>query len=301
MVERGETFIDLHVKPVGIIANLEKPHALGLARELVGRLRKMRQRVFLERPLAEVLPGAEGGEVVDMARRCRLLVVFGGDGTILRVAREMYPHETPLLAVNLGKLGFLAAVRPAQLGEVLAVAVKGRFRITFHSTLEVDVLNRRQRQRGLVALNDAVVSRGPISRLTELELHVDGQFLNSYACDGMIISTPTGSTAYSLSAGGPIVVPEAGVHAITPICPHTLSNRSVIVGDRSVIEIRISNRPGELFLSLDGQRMIQLNPADRILARRGDYRVRMVSLPEGGFFELLRQKLRWQGRTFHAR
>lgn len=283
------------MKPVGIVANLEKPRASGIARMLVKRLRHLRRDVLLEESLADQLKSKNGRTVRELARSCSLLVVLGGDGTVLKVAREIHPYEPLLLPVNLGKLGFLAAVAPQSLGRVLPIVLRGQSDIGVHSTLEVSVFRGKQVQRGLVALNDVVISRGPISRITELELRVDGQFLNTYVCDGMIVSTPTGSTAYSLSAGGPIIVPDARVYAITPICPHTLSNRSVIVGDRSTVEIRIVSQPVELLLGLDGQRMIRLNPEDRVTARLGPYKVRMVALPGGTFLELLRKKLHWTG------
>lgn len=283
------------MKPVGIVANLEKPRASVIARMLVKRLRHLRRDVLLEESLADQLKSKNGRTVRELARSCSLLVVLGGDGTVLKVAREIQPYQTLLLPVNLGKLGFLAAVAPQSLGRILPIVLRGQSSVVVHSTLEVSVLRGKQAQRGLVALNDVVISRGPISRITELELRVDGQFLNTYVCDGMIISTPTGSTAYSLSAGGPIIVPDARVYAITPICPHTLSNRSVIVGDRSTVEVRVVSQPVELLLGLDGQRMIRLNPEDRVTARLGPYKVRMVTLPGGTFLELLRKKLHWTG------
>lgn len=283
------------MKPVGIVANLEKPGASRVARMLMRQLRRLRQSVILEESLADKLEIRGGGPIKDLARACRFLVVLGGDGTILKTAREIHPHAPPLLPVNLGKLGFLAAVPPQSLHRALPLVLRGKLKTVAHSTLEVAVIRGRNIQRGLVALNDAVISRGPVSRITELKLRVDGRFLNAYVCDGMIISTPTGSTAYSLSAGGPIIVPEARVLTITPICPHTLSNRSVIISDRSTVEIHPASQPMELLLGLDGQRMIRLTPEDRVSVRMGSFKVRIITLPGETFFELLRKKLRWTG------
>jgi len=283
------------VKPVGIAANLEKPQVPRMVKSLLRQLAGMRQSIVLEQDLARSLGRSGGISLKEMGRRCRLLILLGGDGTVLRAAREVHPHEIPMLSVNLGNLGFLAAVTPHSLGGVLPRVLKGQPQITAHATLEVSVQNGRSVRKGFIALNDAVISRGAVSRVVELELWVDGKFLNSYFCDGIIFSTATGSTAYSLSAGGPIVVPEARVYAITPICPHTLSNRSLIVSEHSVVETRVISQSEELFLGLDGQRMIRLNPNDRVRVTVGPYKVKMVTLPGASFFELLRRKLHWAG------
>lgn len=266
-----------------------------MVKSLLRQLAGMRQSVVLEQDMARSLGLSGGISLKEMGRRCRLLILLGGDGTVLRAAREVHPHEIPMLSVNLGNLGFLAAVAPHSLGGVLPKVLKGQRQITAHATLNVSVRSGRGRQKGFIALNDAVISRGAVSRVVELELWVDGKFLNSYFCDGIIFSTATGSTAYSLSAGGPIVVPEARVYAITPICPHTLSNRSLIVSEHSVVETRVISQSEELFLGLDGQRMIRLNPNDRVQVTVGAYKVKMVTLPGASFFELLRRKLHWAG------
>lgn len=283
------------MKFVGITAHLEKPQVPRVVGALLRQLKRLRQPFLLERRLAERIGRSGGVDMAEIARRCRLLVVLGGDGTVLRAAREVHPHPISLLPVNLGTLGFLAAVLPRDLARAIRLTLDGKGRIVQHTTLEVAVQRGGKTGGKMIALNDAVISRGTVSRVAELELRVDGQFLNSYICDGVIVSTATGSTAYSLSAGGPIVVPEARVLTITPICPHTLTNRSVIVGDRSVVEARIVRQPDELFLNLDGQRMIQLNTHDCVRAGLGAYKVRIVTLAGGSFFELLRKKLHWTG------
>lgn len=281
------------MKPIGITANLEKRQVPKVMKTLLTQLVRLKQPYLLERGLAQMM-GKEGGvSMKELSSRCRLLIVLGGDGTVLRAAREIHPHSIPMFCVNLGTLGFLAAVAPSQLTKVLPEVLRGKSHITLHSTLAVSIHTGRKVRRGLVALNDAVISRGSVSRVAGLGLWVDGAYLNSYYCDGIIFSTATGSTAYSLSAGGPIMVPEAKVYAITPICPHTLSNRSIIVGERSMVETRIVSQPDELFLGLDGQQMIRLDPEARVRVTIGRYKVRMITLAGGSFFELLRRKLRW--------
>jgi len=283
------------MKPIGIVANMEKPRTPAVARALLRQLARLRQPLLLERGLARLLKRKGGVSLGALGRQCRLLVVLGGDGTVFRTAREIYPCETPILPVNLGTLGFLAAVSPSDLPKALPMALKGHGSVVVRSTLEASVHTGRRMQRGLVALNDVVIFRGATSRVVEIELRVDGKLLNSYICDGVIFSTPTGSTAYSLSAGGPVVLPGARVYVITPICPHTLtlSNRSVIVDELSAVEMKITRQHGELFLRLDGQKTVRLNPGNRVEVTSSHYKVRMITLPGGSFFELLRKKLRW--------
>ncbi len=283
------------MKPIGIAANLEKPQVPRVAGALLKELKRLRQPALLEQDLALSLGYGGGLTMRELGRRCRLLILLGGDGTVLRAAREIHPHEVPLFSVNLGTLGFLASVLPRELHKALPLVLGGKAKLIEHSTLEVAIRSGTRTCKGMVALNDAVISRGAVSRVVELELWVDGQFLNSYLCDGIIFSTPTGSTAYSLSAGGPILVPSARVFAITPICPHTLSNRALIAEARSVVETRIISGEEEVFLGLDGQRMIPLKHDDRVTVSLGRYKVRVVTLPGGSFFELLRRKLRWAG------
>ncbi len=289
------------MKTIGIAGNIEKPQVVRVARSLVSELRRLKQRFHLETGLARKLDLPGGTSIHEMGRACRLLVVLGGDGTVLRVAREAHPHEIPILPVNLGKLGFLAAVAPGRLHDILPAVLRGQSSHSSHSTLSVSVRGGTRNLRGLIALNDAVISRGVVSRVIEMELRVDGQFLNSYMCDGMIFSTATGSTAYSLSAGGPIVVPWARVFAITPICPHTLSNRSMIVGENSRVETRVISRPGELFLGLDGQSVVRLNADDVVTVKIGKYKVRMITVPGISYFELLRKKLHWSGSNIQSK
>ncbi len=283
------------MKPVGITGNVDKPEVVRVARTLVAEMKRLRAPFLLDQTLAQRLDRANGAPLHELGDGCRLLIVLGGDGTVLRTAREIHPREVPILAVNLGKLGFLAAVAPSALKRVLPSVLRGHPAISEHATLGVTVRGKGRRLQRLVALNDAVITRGNVSRVMEMELRVDGEHLNSYLCDGMIFSTPTGSTAYSLSAGGPIIAPGARVFAITPICPHTLSNRSMIVGEHSSVEARILGRADEPFLAMDGQSSIRLNADDLVSVKMGRYKVKMITATGASFFTLLRKKLRWVG------
>ncbi len=233
-------------------------------------------------------------DVASLAREVDLLLVFGGDGSMLRVVREMDGAATPILGVNVGRLGFLTAVPANDLPKALDKVWNGQFEIESRLLLEGGG-ESGGKKIVLRALNDIVISRGGAPRMIELEVRVNGQVLTCYRCDGLIISSPTGSTAYSLSAGGAIVSPGAQVFAITPICPHTLSNRSVIVGMDSVVEVKVISEKVETTATADGQIQADLLAGDVITIRRSR-RVAQLLHPGGSsFFDTLRQKLHWSG------
>ena len=235
-------------------------------------------------------------DVAELARQVDLLLVFGGDGTMLQVARSIAGSRTPVLGINIGGLGFLTAVPSSEMAAALKRVWLGEFsfesRVLLRATGECD-----GRQVDQNALNDIVISRGVASRLIELDVRVDGEPLTRYRCDGLIISSPTGSTAYSLAAGGAVVFPTAGVFEITPICPHTLSNRSLILPNDSVIDVRVvSSRPATI-LSADGEVVCDLAPDNLITIRRSPRTVRLMHLAGSSFSDTLRQKLHWRGAS----
>ncbi len=229
-----------------------------------------------------------------LAREVDLLLVFGGDGTMLRVAREIAGLPTPMLGVNIGGLGFLTAVPSDGLNHAFRLLWAGEFKFERRALIEARV--RRDNQNICkTALNDVVISRGVISRLIELDVSVDGDPLTRYRCDGLIVSSPTGSTAYSLAAGGALVFPTAEVFSLTPISPHTLSNRSLILPLQAKISIKaISARPSTI-LSADGENITELDFGDVVTIRRSQRTVRLMHLADSSFFEALRRKLHWRG------
>ena len=229
-----------------------------------------------------------------LAREVDLLVVFGGDGTMLRLAREIAGSRTPVLGVNIGGLGFLTAVSSANLPQALKCVWNGQFK--FESRVLIQAIGRCMgKQVNLTALNDIVIGRGIASRLIELDVSVDGDPLTRYRCDGLIVSSPTGSTAYSLAAGGAVVFPTADVFALTPICPHTLSNRALILPLSATIEVKVAS-PGTI-LSVDGQVVSELALGDKIVMKRARRTVRLMHLAGSSFCETLRCKLHWRGAS----
>jgi NAD+ kinase len=229
-----------------------------------------------------------------LARDVDLLLVFGGDGTMLRAARDLAGSSTPLLGINIGGLGFLTAVPSDGLARALNHIWKGEFK--YESRALIEASGRcHGRPVSEMALNDIVVGRGAVSRLIGLDVSVDGELVTHYRCDGLIVSSPTGSTAYSLSAGGPVVFPTAEVFTLTPICPHALSNRSIILPLTSTIRVKATNPMPATMLSVDGQVVAELDAGDEVTIRRGRRAVRLMHLADSSFLETLRRKLQWRG------
>jgi NAD+ kinase len=236
-------------------------------------------------------------ELSEMANEIDLLLVFGGDGTMLRVAREIAGSQTPILGINTGSLGFLTAVPANELAPALRKIWAGQFQFESRALIEATgkMAGRNVRQQ---ALNDLVISRGSSPRLIELEVKIDGESLTSYRCDGLIISSPTGSTAYSLAAGGAVVFPTADVLEITPICPHTLSNRSLVIPLEATISVKVTTLRHETILSADGQVVTELQSGDVLTIKRASRDVRLMHLEGSSFCETLRRKLHWRGANF---
>ena len=280
---------------LGLIANTRKPGA----RELVGALRSamFRQGVplRLESRTAALMGEAGGAAAHDLAHECDLLIVLGGDGTLLQVVRELGHRLPPIFGINLGSLGFLTSVSSEDWDQAVECLLAGNYRLSQRTLLSVQVWRAGVVVLQETALNDAVLSRGELSRLVKIDVLIDGVSLTEYNADGLIVATPTGSTAYSLSAGGPVLTPDSGVFVIAPICPHVLTMRPVIVSDGSLIEMAPSREQIDMFLTLDGQNAVRVETGDRIRLTKAPHRLSLAMLPGMTFFEVLRQKLKWSG------
>ena len=224
----------------------------------------------------------------------QLLIVLGGDGTLLSAARALKGRDIPLFAVNLGNLGFLTANTVDELYPQLERVLAGQYDVSRRRMLHTEVWRGGHCACNYEALNDITLAKADIARIINLEVHVDDRFMCLYKADGLIVSTPTGSTAYSLSAGGPIMVPEVAALCITPICPHMLTNRPVIVPDEAVIRITMSG-DNTTYLTVDGQVGEQLHKGDRVICRRSEQTVQLIRASGVGFFDVLREKLQWGG------
>lgn len=279
-----------------MIGNLDKAGCAASVRKAARLIQRAGRKIICEAQLAGLagLNKAGAPDAAALAREADLILVFGGDGTMLHVARDIAGSVTPMLGVNLGGLGFLTAVPSSELSRALGHIWRGEFRLESRALIEATGVCRGRQIRE-TALNDIVVSRGAISRLISLDVTVDGEPVTRYRCDGLIVSSPTGSTAYSLAAGGAIVLPTAEVFALTPICPHALSNRSIILPLDATIRIKAVSSAPSTILSADGQMAAELDKDNEVTIRRSRRAVRLVHLADGSFLEALRAKLHWRG------
>ena len=270
------------IKSVGLVGNMEKANCARMMRQAARLIERAGRRALT------------GGETGKLARAADMLLVFGGDGTMLRTARDLGGARTPLLGVNLGGLGFLTAVLSKDMPRALGHLWRGDFQYDTRALIEAR-WRRDGKQILESALNDIVISRGAQSRPISLDVTVNGELITRYRCDGLIVSSPTGSTAYSLSAGGPIISPSADVFALTPICAHALSNRSIILPLDSTIRVKATDPAPATIISMDGQAIAELNAGDEVTVRRSRSVIRLVHLAESSFLESLRGKLQWRG------
>lgn len=281
---------------IGLVANVEKAACRPLLRKAVRLIRAAGREAVADEQTAAFagLKTPACPDAASLARRVDLLMVFGGDGTMLRVARAIAGSATPMVGINVGGLGFLTDVQSHRLTRALQHMWAGAVRLETRHLLEAQGTVQGAAFAAM-ALNDFVVTRGGTPRLIELEVRVDGEVLTQYRCDGLIVCSPTGSTAYSLAAGGAVVSPVADVFTITPICPHTLSNRSVIVSLRSTVEVEVLSRRVETVLTVDGQKPLLLAGGDIITIRQSRRAIRLLHLAGSSFFRTLRHKLDWSG------
>jgi NAD+ kinase len=286
---------DTPAKSVGLIAKPRSDRAAGLIPELIAWLEARGVAVFLDEEAAGYAGRSAALSRDEVAAQSQLLVVLGGDGTLLSAARSSLGRDLPLFAVNLGGLGFLTAITIEELYPQLERALHGDFRVARRRMLHVELWRGERPIASHEALNDMVLTKAEIARMIDLEVHVDNHFVCVYKADGLIVATPTGSTAYSLSAGGPIMFPSVAATAITPICPHMLTNRPVIVPDESEIQVIVLyNSP--TYMTIDGQVGEILESGDRIVCRRSEHCISLVRPPNMMFFDVLREKLKWGER-----
>jgi NAD+ kinase len=287
------------IERVGLIGNSGKVSGAVVVKRAASLIAAAGRQIYSDPAtarLAHLSKPVVCADAAALARQVDLLVVFGGDGTMLRVAREIAGSRTPILGVNIGGLGFLTAVPSANLAHALKCVWDGQFR--FESRVLLQAAGRCSgRLVDQTALNDIVIGRGVSSRLIELDVGVNGDPLTRYRCDGLIVSSPTGSTAYSLAAGGAVVFPTAEVFALTPICPHTLSNRSLILPLTATIDIKVISPKPATILSADGQIVSELATGDKITIRRARRTVRLMHLAGSSFCQTLRGKLHWRGAS----
>jgi NAD+ kinase len=287
----------MQIRNVAIFAKKHDPRCQGVADDLINWLEERDCVPLVESQLAGVIGYPKGMAEAEIREQAELVVVLGGDGTLISVARLFSGREVPIVGVNLGSLGFLTEITVEELYPLLERCLQSEPRVSERMMLEV-TLTRGDREIGTWrVLNDMVINKGALARIVDMEARVNRHFLTTFKADGLIIATPTGSTGYSLAAGGPIIQPLMSCIVITPICPHTLTNRPVVVTDDSVISITVaSSLDSKVFLTLDGQVGFKLEPGDVIEASRAKNSTALVMSGERDYFEVLRTKLKWGER-----
>jgi NAD+ kinase len=282
------------IRTVGLVAKYQEPKAAQMVRWLIPWLKKRGKKVCVENGL--VRAGAQSCSKKQMAAKADLIISLGGDGTLLNIAPLVERPEVPILGVNLGGLGFITEVAVDELESVLSKTLDGDYEVEKRMTLEIRVIGNKNRQHKFRVLNDAVITKGARSRIIDLETYVGNDYLCTYRADGLIIATPTGSTAYSLAAAGPILEPTLGAMVLSPICPHTLTNRPIVVSSSATIRVTLRSFGDTVILVPDGQQGMRLNNGDQVEACDYGLPVALIKLPSRSYYEILREKLKWGER-----
>ena len=286
------------MKTIGVLANCRKPEAAEILKRLSSKAAERGLQLVTCNEAGRLLAQSVRVSNRTFAQKIDVLLALGGDGTMLKAVRALQGRDIPVLGVNIGSLGFMTSVTQDNLERAIDVLVKGNYTTSTRAIAECRLMRRGKKIGEYRALNDVAIGWGNSSRVVNLELSIDGESVTSYVCDGMIVSTPTGSTGHSLSAGGPILHPETPVFVINLICPHTLSNRPVVISDRSVVSVRVVETAKKLLLSVDGQEEQSIVAGDQLEIRRSVKGVRFIHLPGYSYFSVLRQKLHWRGSSW---
>ncbi len=282
---------------IGIIVNVEKPDINQITAHIVSWLENNGIKVYVN--IVGDLCGTTQMQTCtekELIENCQCVIVLGGDGTLLHSARLIAAGDIPIFGVNLGQLGFLTEIELNDLTPALEKLVSGEYRIEERMMIQATVYRNGKEISKFYGLNDAVITKGAFARLIRLKTYVNNEYVDIYPADGLIISSPTGSTAYSLSAGGPLVVPNLELMIVTPICPHTLSSRPLVVDRDSIIKVELQSTQAEIMLTIDGQRGHSLKSFDEIIVQKSPHNAKFIKLSNRGFYEILRKKLK-EGRN----
>jgi NAD+ kinase len=285
------------IQRVGIISKPKKTEIREIVPPLIEWLRQRDVEAFIDKETGSIIERSERSlSRNEMPGRVDLLIVLGGDGTLLATARALNRKPVPILAVNLGGLGFLTVITREELYATLEMALAGNLQTEKRVQIEGELVRADEVISSFLALNDVVLNKGAIARILDFDVLVDGRFISTYKSDGLIVSTPTGSTAYSLAAGGPIVAPSVEAFIVTPICAHTLTNRPLVLRDTAQIEVVVKSQREAAYLTVDGQVGLAAHSEDIVRLRKAASCVEIVQPPSKDYFEILRQKLKWGER-----
>jgi len=284
------------MKRIGIFAKRHHKDAVRLAEEVTAWLVQRKIEVFVDQPLADAMSGVSGYPGQAIPPLVDMVIVLGGDGTLLSVARLVGDLRTPILGVNLGSLGFLTEITRPELFPILEQVVKGDFMVSERMRLLAVIRRQGKDVARYRVLNDVVINKGALARIIDMETWVDDDYLTTFKADGLIVSTPTGSTGYNLAAGGPIIYPGNHCHVIAPICPHTLTNRPIVVSDEATIRIAIKSLDQDVVFTADGQEGMPLECGDVVELRKSNHSTLLIKSPSKDYFQVLRTKLHWGER-----
>lgn len=283
-------------KRIGIVIKPDKPEAIALARELIDWFSRRDIQAYVEEAVAPVIDHPFSCPPAEISRHVDLVIVLGGDGTLLSAVRCMDSEEVPVLGVNLGGLGFLTETTLEEIYPVLERILEGKVQTERRMKLCATVLRKGEKVIENTVLNDVVITKSVLARIIHLRSSINGAYVSTYRGDGVIISTPTGSTAYSLAAGGPIVHPSMDSILITPICPHTLTNRPLLIPDQARVEFTLESVESDVRLTLDGQVGCALYPFDQVVVTKAKSQALFIRSPFKDYFEILRTKFKWGER-----
>ena len=281
------------MKKIGLFCKPKAPSAANTLSKLIHWLRKLNCQVFLDTATATIINESSSHSKATISEIADLLIVLGGDGTLLSVARAAHPHNVPILAVNLGSLGFLAEISLDELYPTLENILNEKFKIESRMLLNAYIWRNGKKVEDYNVLNDIVINKGVVARVINLQVLVDGQYMTSYRADGLIIATPTGSTAYSLSAGGPIIHPSMQTLVLSPICPFTLTNRSILIPDQSIIQVKLDAEYNDVRVTLDGQESYKMKAGDILEIQKTKTTLQLIKGPNKNYYKILRKKLHW--------
>ena len=280
-------------KKIGVFCKPKAPSATDILGRLIPWLRKQNYHIFLDTGTAAIINETSSYEKREISQQADLLIVLGGDGTLLSVARAAHPHNIPILAVNLGSLGFLAEISIDELYPTLENILAGKFEIENRMLLNACIWRNGEKVEDHNVLNDVVINKGAVARVINLQVLVNGQYMTSYRADGLIIAT----TAYSLSAGGPIIHPSMHTLVLSPICPFTLTNRSILIPDQSIIQVKLAAEYDDVRVTLDGQEGYDMRAGDILKIKKTKTSLQLIRGPNKNYYQILRDKLHWGSQS----
>jgi len=281
------------MKNIGVFAKIHDPRCKQVAGDLVEWINSKGLSPLVEDQLAQCLELKQSVDRFEIAKSADLVVVLGGDGTLISVARLLVGRDVPIVGVNLGSLGFLTEITISEMVSLLENCLHGDYRVSERMMLQATIFRNEDKIAAYDVLNDVVINKGALARIIELDTLIDGNRLTKFRADGLIVSSPTGSTGYSLAAQGPVVHPSLDCFVITPICPHTLTNRPIVVSGNTLLCVTLKSKEEDVFLTLDGQIKVELKSGDVICIEKSIHRTKLVLSGSKDYFEVLRTKLKW--------